>query len=287
MSFERLAVLGVGLIGGSFALAARQRGLLTSVVAVARSPQTRETALRRGIADEVTADPAEAVREADLVYLAAPVRASGDLLARIAPAVRPDCLVTDAGSTKAGIVALARELLAGRCTFIGGHPMAGSDQAGPEAATADLFEGRTYLLTPTPDTPLTELERLRDLVIALGARAVLVDAEQHDRLVAATSHLPHLVAAALCNSLRELSGRAGDIRPFTGTGVRDATRIAKGPPEVWRDILIENHEHLSQALEAFTREVTRCLEAMRTGDAGALEEFLTGARDFRRGLDET
>jgi prephenate dehydrogenase len=285
LSFQRLAVLGTGLIGGSFALAARRRGLVASVVGVARSPETRQAALDCGVADEVTADAAAAVRDADLVYLAAPVGATGRLMADIAPALRPDALVTDAGSTKAGVVALAAEHLAGRCTFIGGHPMAGSDEAGPAAADPDLFVGRTYLLTPTPDTPVAALERLRDLVQQLGATVVLVEAGQHDRLVAATSHLPHLVAAALCNSLHDLASRTGDIRPFTGTGVRDATRIAKGPPEVWRDILLDNRQHLHQALVAFTHEVNRCLEAMDAGDAEALEAFLTGARDFRRGLD--
>lgn len=283
--FRRLAVIGVGLIGGSFALAARQRGIVGSVVACARTQETLDAALDRGIADEVTSDPAEAVAEADLVYVAAPVRATEALFSAMAPALRPGTLVTDAGSTKAAVVALADKCLAGRCVFVGGHPMAGSDLAGPAAARADLFQHKTYILTPTAETPVAALSRMRDIVTAIDGVVVLAEPEQHDRLVAATSHLPHLVAAALCGALGDLAGRTGDVLPFTGTGLRDATRIAKGPPEVWRDILLDNRDNLKTALRLFSDEVACYIEAMEAGDGEELQELLAKARRFRRSLD--
>lgn len=283
--FDCLAVIGVGLIGGSFALAARQRGIVDKVVAVARRAETLATALDRGIADEVTDDPAQAAAQADLIYIAAPVRATEAILEAIAPVVCPETLVTDAGSTKAAVVRLAEQHLADRCVFVGGHPMAGSDEAGPAAARADLFQHKTYILTPTPDTPVAALARMRDVVTAIDGVVVLAEPEQHDRLVAATSHLPHLVAAALCGALGDLASRTGDILPFTGTGLRDATRIAKGPPEVWRDILLDNRDNLKTALRLFSDEIAHYTDAMQAEDGEALVELLGKARRFRRGLE--
>lgn len=287
MRFERLAVIGIGLIGGSFALATRTRGLVARVVGCARSETTRTAALECGVADEVTADPAFAVAGADLVYIAAPVGAMGPLMEAIAPALRSDALVTDAGSTKERVVDLATRHLADRCVFIPGHPMAGSEQAGPAAARPDLFAGKPYILTPLTSTPVEDIQRLRELLGAIGAHVVLAEASQHDRLVAATSHLPHLVAAALSGALSDLAARTGDIHPFTGTGVRDATRIAKGPPEVWRDILLDNRENVKAALRAFSEEIGQYLDAMEHDDGELLMRLLDKARTFRRGLDES
>ncbi|MCE5218734.1 prephenate dehydrogenase [bacterium] len=286
MGFDRLTVIGVGLIGGSFALAARSRHLVKHVIGVARSEATRQVALECGVADEVTADAAAAAASADLIYLACPVGAMGSVMEAIAPVVQPGALVTDAGSTKAHVVDLAAQHLEGRCAFVAGHPMAGSDQAGPAAARDDLFEDKPYILTPTPTTHYQDLARLRDFIQALGAHVVLADAEQHDRLVAATSHLPHLVAAALCTALADLASRTGDVLPFTGTGLRDATRIAKGPSEVWRDILLDNRDNVKAALQLFSAEVNRYLVAMEAEDGAALESLLREAQTFRKGLDE-
>lgn len=287
MRFERLAVIGVGLIGGSFALATRTRGLVARVVGCARSEGTRTAALECGVADEVTDDPAFAVTDADLVYIAAPVGAMGPIMEAIAPALTPGVLVTDAGSTKERVAELACIHLVDRCVFIPGHPMAGSEQAGPRAARADLFDGKPYILTPLPSTPVEELQRLRNLLRSIGAHVVLAEASQHDRLVAATSHLPHLVAAALSGALSDLAARTGDIHPFTGSGVRDATRIAKGPPEVWRDILLDNRENVKAALRAFSEEINGYLNAMENDDGELLVRLLDKARTFRKGLDES
>ncbi len=280
MLFERAAVIGIGLIGGSLALATKRQGLVGHVVGVARRENTLLDALRVGAADTVTNDPAQAVRDADLVYLATPVRAIPPLLAAIAPHLPAGCLVTDGGSTKRAIVQAAGALPAS-VTFIGGHPMTGSELSGPGAADRHLFEGSNYFLTPTDETPADDLARLIGLVEGIGARPTLVDAATHDRVLAATSHLPHLVAAALCNAL------VSEDKPerFAGPGLRDTTRIAGGPANVWRDILLENAEDVREAM-ARLREVLDSYDAaLADADGDALVELLERARDTREGLE--
>jgi prephenate dehydrogenase len=286
VSFDRLAVIGIGLIGGSFALATKGRRLVSHVIGVARSEATRAAALERGIADEATDDPAAAAEDADLIYISTPVGAVASVMEAIAPVISPATLVTDAGSTKASTVALARKHLPRRCTFIGGHPMAGSHESGPQAACADLFEGKTYILTPTDDTPPAALDRLRGILEAIGAKVVLADAKEHDRLVAATSHLPHLIAATLCNSLVALAEDGEALAPFVGSGFRDMTRIAKAPPEVWRDILLDNRDNIREALATLDGELECYLDALEEGDGDALAALLEQARAFRKGLDD-
>lgn len=284
--FARMAVIGVGLIGGSFALATRKSGRVERVVGVARTEATRAAALQAGIVDEVTDDPTTAVRGADLVYVATPLGAMESVMSAIAPVVRPDAVVTDAGSTKASTLVLARQHLAGRCAFIGGHPMAGSENAGPRAARADLFMGRTYFLTPTEDTAPEALGRLRALLTGIGAAVVLCDPQEHDRLVAFTSHLPHLLASALCATVAEASAGMEALGPFVGSGLRDSTRIAKSPAEVWRDILCDNRENVLMALEHCQQQMDRYRRAIESEDLTAVEALWQEAADFRRGLDE-
>ncbi len=286
MAVDRLAVIGIGLIGGSFALAAKERRLVRHVVGVARSQHTRDAALECGAADEVTDDAATAVRGADLVYISAPVGATEPIMRAIAPHLSSDTLVTDAGSTKVSVMAHANALLAGHCVFIGGHPVAGSEQSGPSAATADLFIDRTYILTSAPDTPADRLDWLRKFIAGIGARVIICDADQHDQLVAATSHLPHLLAAALSGALADLAPRSGDLRLFSGTGLRDTTRVAGGPSDVWRDIFLDNRDNIRPPLEAFRARIDAFLQAMADADGDALCALLDEAREFREGLND-
>lgn len=286
MSFDRVAVIGVGLIGGSFALALKRHGLAGHVVGVARREQTLLRALERGVADSVTTDPAHAAEGADLVYIAAPVGATAAILQAVASVARPDTIITDAGSTKAAVVAAAREHIGAGSIFIPGHPMAGSEQSGPVAARADLFEGKVYFLTPATDTPEAPLERLRDTLLTIGARVVICEPERHDRLLAATSHLPHFLASVLASVLAERDPAEPDFFAFCGSGVRDMTRLAKGPPEVWRDIFLDNRDHLRAALARLNDHVERYLAAIEAGDGEALEALLDDAREFRKGLDD-
>jgi prephenate dehydrogenase len=284
MLFPRATIIGIGLIGGSFALATKRAGLVGEVIGVARSESTRSLALERGAADRVTGDVAEAVRGADLVYLATPISAILSLLPQIGPHLAPAALVTDAGSTKVEIVAAARALPSS-VYFLGGHPMAGSEQAGIAAARADLFEGSTYLLTPTPDTPEEAVLRLAELAREIGARPVLVDPETHDRLVAVTSHLPHLLAWALCAAAAETNS-PDRLSSFTAGAWRDTTRIADSPEEVWADIFLTNREHLMATALRFSERWGDLLRLVALGDREGLIAFLRESREAHRRIGE-
>lgn len=276
MLFERAAVIGIGLIGGSFALATRRRGLVREVIGVARRRETLDAAMAVGAVDEVTTDPIAAVAAADLIYLATPVRAIPALLETIGPHLREGCVVTDGGSTKRRIVE-AGDRLPARAGFVGGHPMAGSEQSGPGAARDDLFEGTVYFLTPTEATPAGVVACMTELVEALGARPVLLDAARHDRLLAATSHLPHLAAAALCGAVAGVP----ELEVYAGSGLRDTTRVAGGPAEVWRDILLSNADQVLAALDGLSGALDEYRAALSAGDGARLTELLAAAREVR------
>ncbi len=268
------------MIGGSFALAGRRAGVLGEIIGVARSERTLLEALHVGAADRATADPVEAVRGADLVFIATPVTVIPDIFVRIAPALTDGCVVTDAGSTKRAIMAAA-SALPPHVDFVGGHPMAGSERAGVMAARANLFRGRTWLLIP--GTSGTEaVARLRSTIEAIGARVVTVDADDHDRIVARTSHLPHVVAAALAGALGECCGEDD----FVGNGLRDTTRIAAGSAEVWREILLTNADEVLAALAEFTTEIERYRSALADGDEATLTTLLEAARACRERMAE-
>ncbi len=284
MTFKRAAVIGIGLIGGSFALAAKRAGVVESVVGVARSADTREGALEMGAADEVTADAAEAVRGADLVYIAVPVGATRSIFGQIRDSLEPGALVTDAGSTKREVMAAAAELLPDSITFIGGHPMAGSEQSGIRAARADLFEGAAYYLTPGETTTQDELDRMLALVRALGARPDVKVAEYHDRMMAATSHLPHLVAAALASTIHRLASGQKEVGNSLGTGFTDTTRLAEGSPEVWRDIFLSNPDNVAAALDRMIEQLQQFGAAFREMDRALFDQLLEEARRDRREL---
>lgn len=280
MLFERCAVIGIGMIGGSFALAAKREGLVDTVVGMARTESTLRQARDLSAADETTSDAAAAVEGADLVYLAAPVGAIPALLRTIANTVPEGCLVTDAGSTKREIVAAAADLPA-HCAFIGGHPMAGSEQAGIGAADPDLFRGCSYFLTPDTQTNADALALLRRLVEGIGAEPIIIDRDEHDRVMAATSHLPHMLAAALCATLAEFEG---DLPRFSGPGLRDSTRVALGPEDLWRDILLSNADNVTARLGELRRMLDEFEGALEAGDGDGLAALLEGARRLRERL---
>ena len=283
MRFERVTIVGIGLIGASFGLAAKRVGKAGLVTGVARSKATLDGALNVGAADEVTTDLEAAVRSADLVYLAAPVGAIPDLLQRIAGSVREGCIVTDGGSCKREICAAGDRLfIDGR--FVGGHPMAGSEQSGPLAARADLFEGMTYFLTPTRRTSASAVEAIRDLVQALGARPAIASPEAHDRTVAATSHLPHLAAVALARVVEQ--GLESDLRSLDGIGrgFLDATRLASGDPELWADICVANADEIQPCLDALNAELDALRSAVARRDRKRIVEILTSAHHAREQL---
>lgn len=281
--YERVAVVGIGLIGGSLALAAKRRGLVGDVIGVARSEATRAAAIEMGAADQVTDDVAAAVKEADLIYVSAPVGSIPGLLERLAPEVRLGATVTDAGSTKAEICRTGLHLFP--ASFIGGHPMAGSERAGVRSARPDLFEAKTYILTPQgADDEL--VERFTEFISALGARPVLSSPEEHDRMVAYSSHLPHLWAAALALALAQ-SPEPAELLPFVGSGLRDSTRIAASDPDLWHDIFQANRDNLLRACEGAQEALQGLLEAVAAGDSERLLGCLQRAKAFRDALGHT
>ena len=281
MIYRRMAVIGIGQIGASFALAAKAAGAIRRVVGVARSQQTRDMAMQVGAADSCTEDLAAAVAKADLVYLAVPVRAMRQVMTDISPALAPGCLVTDAGSTKAEICRWASEILPPEVHFIGGHPMAGTEKHGPASASGSLFANTTYLLCPT-QAPQEVADRFRSLVEAIGARPVTVSPDEHDRVLAYSSHLPHLCAAVLSLTLKRRD--IENVTSFAGGGLRDTTRIAAADVEMWRDIMAANGSAIVAATEQFCEALSDFTDAVIAEDWEQVAELLAEAKSYRDSL---
>ncbi|MCS6858965.1 MAG: prephenate dehydrogenase/arogenate dehydrogenase family protein [Abditibacteriales bacterium] len=281
---DTVAVIGIGLIGGSYGLALKARGLARCVIGVARRETTRHIARSVGAADETTDDAREAVREADLVILCTPVGSIADMAQHIAPTLQRDCVVTDAGSTKVGIVRDCEAILGRR--FVGGHPMAGSHETGPQWARADLFVGATYVLTPTPQTDPAALETVRTLAEKLGARPLLLDALTHDELVAFTSHLPHVVAFALANAVAAKQKENPHAAQLAASGFRDMTRLAASDPQLWTDICLANRDAVLTAIAEFERQLRALKSALVDEDATGFTAALRAAVEGRASMLE-
>lgn len=285
MIVERLAVVGVGLIGGSFALALKQAGAVGEVIGVGRNPATVEQARARGLVDRA-GDWREA-GQADCVLLAMPVGETETVLRALEPHLKAQTIVTDAGSTKSGVIASARAALGAKCrNFVPGHPIAGSEQSGPVAARADLYRSRKVVLTPEADTEPHALATVKALWQAVGAEPELLDAATHDRVFAAVSHLPHLAAYALVDELAQRADRDRFFR-FAASGFRDFTRIAGSSPEMWRDIALANRDALLGELNAYVAALQTLSAAVAAGDGAALLEIFSRARDARASWIET
>jgi prephenate dehydrogenase len=276
---DTLAIVGTGLIGGSFALALKQTGAVRRVLGVGRNPArlsvARELELIDGVVDYTQA------AQADCILLALPVGETEAVLRQLVPHLKPGVIITDAGSTKFNVVDAARAALGTRIAdFVPGHPIAGSEQSGPGAARADLFQGKKVVLTPLAETRADALETVRALWQATGAQVETLDPAQHDRVFAAVSHLPHLAAFALVD---ELAQRAdGDIYfHFAASGFRDFTRIAGSSPEMWRDIALANKDALLAELDAYLAALHTLREAVSTEDAAALLNMFSRARTAR------
>lgn len=270
---ETVAIVGVGLIGGSFGLALKKAGFSGTVLGVSSDASIRAGVERGAIDRGVTLE--QAARTADLLYLAQPIGRILDTLHHLDPLVRPDALVTDAGSTKHAIVSEARRLLH-RCQFLGGHPLAGKEKRGAAEADAELFRGRTYVLAPAAPEELTT-SAARTFVAWLdriGAKTVVLGAAEHDRLVSFTSHLPQLASTALAATVGQNLTAPEDLQ-VAGPGLLDSTRLALSAYELWRDILATNTESIAQALTAYINELEELRENLRT--RGAQEQFMRGA----------
>lgn len=280
---RRLAIVGVGLLGGSVAKAARERGLASEIVGVGRDAARLEPARLDGTLDRITTDLAAGVRDADLVVVGAPVLAIPALLAALAEVSGPETIVTDVGSTKRAIVAAAAGLARDRSLrFVGSHPMAGSERSGYPHARADLFHGATVIVTPTETTEPAAVKTVTALWEAVGAgRVVTLDPEVHDRAVAAISHLPHLAAFALVDAVERFEPGAFDV---AARGFRDTTRVAAADPVMWEEIFLANRDALAAGLDVFRAALADLARLIERGDGEALRAALGRIKALREAL---
>jgi prephenate dehydrogenase len=281
MFLERVAVIGVGLIGGSFSLALKEIKLCGHVVGAGRSAANLNLALERGAIDSVAADAAAAARDADLVLVAAPVAQFRDIFQGIRENLKPGALVVDAGSTKRDVVATARAALGTKVAqFVPAHPIAGAEQSGAGAANAGLFRGRRVVMTPLEENRPQDLESVSGVWSAIGARVSRMTPEAHDQVFAAVSHLPHLLAYALVS---DISGRPNSAQLFgyAAGGFRDFTRIASSHPEMWRDICVANGDQLLREISKFSSELEKVRKFLESKDAASLEKLFADARAAR------
>ncbi|MFO7542328.1 MAG: prephenate dehydrogenase/arogenate dehydrogenase family protein [Thiobacillus sp.] len=285
MIVDKLAIVGAGLIGGSFALALKQAGAVGEVLGVGRSAESLATARERGLIDRAV--EWDTAAQADCILLAMPVGETGAVLGKLVPHLKPGAIVTDAGSTKADVIAVARAVLKGRFSdFVPGHPIAGSEQSGPLAARVDLYQGRKVVLTPEPDTSAAALATVQALWTATGAQVERLEATLHDRIFAAVSHLPHLAAFTLVDELAQRADGDTYFR-FAASGFRDFTRIAGSSPEMWRDIALSNRVALLTELDAYLAGLQNLRAAVEAGDAEALLNIFSRARIARENWIET
>ncbi len=279
--FGRIVIFGVGLIGGSFARSIRHAGAAQRIVGVGRSPQAMARALELGIVDEVAASVQDAMRGADLVLIAAPVAQTGRILAALLPYLEDGTIVTDAGSTKSDVVASARAALGERVgQFVPAHPIAGRETNGPDAAIVDLYRGKKTVLTPLPENTEHAIARVAAAWTACGAIIHQLTPEEHDRVFASVSHLPHLLAYALVDDIAR-KPHAALLFQYAASGFRDFTRIAGSSPEMWRDISLANQDALLGELDAYLAQLTGLRASLAAGDGAAIEAVYANAQRAR------
>ena len=286
--YPRMAVIGCGLIGSSTILAARAAGAVREVAVADASPEHREQIKALGYADLVTGDVAEAVRDADLVVFAVPVMAMGDAARAAAPALKPGATVTDVGSVKGAVMDALSAALPETVFLVPGHPIAGTEQSGPAAGFAELFDKRWVILTPQAredDAYLEAVQRLADFWTQVGANVERMDAAHHDLVLAVTSHLPHLIAYNIVGTAADLEEvTQAEVMKYSAGGFRDFTRIAASDPTMWRDIFLTNKDAVLEILGRFTEDLQALSRAIRWGEGDKLFELFTRTRAIRRGI---
>jgi prephenate dehydrogenase len=278
VSFRQVSIIGVGLLGGSLGLALKRHDSGITVVGIGHRDTTLKTAKQRGAVDRFTVDVAEGVRGSDLVVLATPVGLFGRMMQQAAPKLADGCLVTDVGSTKQAVLDSVLPHVPDGCRFVGSHPLAGSEARGIDAATVDLYDNALVLVTPTDASGDGDVERVENLWQTVGARTQRIDAPLHDRLLAQTSHLPHLVASALVEAL------GPDAASLVSSGFLDTTRIASGDPGMWRDIFVTNRDQVLKSIEQFEGVLADAKRALAAEDAEAIRALLQRAKTRRDAL---
>jgi len=281
----KLTIVGVGLLGGSLGLALRRGRLVGQVVGLVRRPEAAQQSVELGIVDRATLDPAEALEQAEMIVLCTPVGVMVPLMESFLPSLQPGAIVTDVGSTKGRLVRELDRILSGKpVSYVGAHPMAGSEKAGMEYAREDLFEEALCILTPGLTSSPEAIAQVERLWQGVGCRLIQLSPDEHDRVVARTSHLPHLTATAL---VRRILGEAQTEEGlFCATGFADTTRIASGDPKMWVDIALHNHTHLSRELQALGQELLQLAELVQRADSAALYQYLAIAKELRDRWDQ-
>jgi cyclohexadieny/prephenate dehydrogenase len=283
--FRRIALIGIGLIGSSLAHVIRRAGLAQHIAVAARTQQTLDTAMAQGLADSVTLDAGQAVADADLVVLCAPLGAYAGIAAAIAPALKPGCIVSDVGSVKQAVIRDVGPHLPPGVHLVPAHPVAGTEHSGPEAGFAELFEGRWCILTPATGTEGQAVERVKTLWERAGMLIEMMDAAHHDQVLAITSHLPHLIAYTIVGTATDLEEHLQqEVIKYSAGGFRDFTRIAASDPVMWRDVFLNNREAVLEMLGRFSEDLTAVQRAIRRGEGEALHDIFSRARELRRGV---
>jgi len=283
--FERMAIVGVGLIGGSLAKAVKEKKLVGEVLGVGRSEERLESARKLGIIDRYSGRMNDILGEADLVVVAGPVGVIVDLIREMIPFLKKGTIITDVGSVKKKIVEEVEAFIPGSLYFVGGHPIAGTENSGFEASFSTLFEGRKCIITPVSTTDSHALERVKELWTQVGSVVACMDSEEHDEVFAAVSHLPHIVAYSMVNSLLKAKGFEKNIFSFSAGGFKDFTRIAASDPVMWKDIALMNKDKLLSAIKLFQEYLEELKEAIeREDDERLLSEFQK-SREFKRLMD--
>jgi len=276
--FHTMVIAGVGLIGGSLALAAKERGLVNRVVGYGRNEKTLRRARNIGILDTYFLKADDFPADTNFLVLATPVSVIAPLAESFLSRINPECLISDVGSVKRRVVTGMEKLLKGSPPFVGAHPIAGSDQWGPDAARADLFVGRRCIITPTRNSDPGAVKQLRKFWHRVGAKVELMDVRLHDRILGVVSHLPHVAASALVNALERTRIESVDMAEYCGSGFRDTTRIAAGRPELWRDICMLNREAVLRGIREYVRALERIADSISRDDGRRLEQ------EFERAL---
>ena len=285
VKFRKLALIGIGLIGSSIALAARRQGLAEVIAISTRKAETLEEARELGLGDSYTLDAAEAVRGADLVILCTPVGAYESVMQAIAPALAPGAILSDVGSVKQHVVKVLAPLVPAGVSLIPGHPIAGTEHSGPSAGFAELFVGRWCVLTPGPEVAAAQVDKLVQFWAEMGSHVETMEASHHDMVLAITSHIPHLVAYNIVGTVADLEAATqSEVIKFSASGFRDFTRIAASDPVMWRDIFLTNRDAVLEMLGRFSEDLSALQRSVRMGDGPALEAMFTRTRAIRRSI---
>jgi len=283
--FGKIALIGIGLIGGSIALAARRAGLARTIVAATRRAETAETANQLKLVDHCGTDLAAACEDADLVIVCTPVGSCGEATRAIAPSLKPGCIVSDVGSVKQAVIDAMAPHLPAHVHFVPAHPVAGTENSGPTAGFAELFDGRWCILTPLPGGDAAAADKLEAFWRGLGSEVERLDPADHDRILAITSHLPHLIAYTIVGTADDLAGHLNsEVLRFAAGGFRDFTRIAASDPTMWRDVFLNNREAVLEVLARFQEDLFYLQRAIRWGEGDKLFDLFTRTREIRRAL---